>query len=99
MALLAIDFQDGYKDDTIVVRINGDKVFRKEHASTKLLLGLADSFKTEVEKRSVSIEISIETRNIVETIPLDVSTDTYLGVSVVNGRIEYIISNKPFGYG
>lgn len=98
MVTLAIDFQDGFADDTVVLRVNGEEVFRKEHVSTKLLLGLADSFKTEVEKGPVSVEISVETRDIAETISLDVSVDTYLGVSVVNGMIEYIISDEPFGY-
>jgi hypothetical protein len=98
MVTLAIDLQDGFVDDTVVLRVNGEEVFRKEHVSTKLLLGLADSCNKEVEKGSVSVEISVETRDIVKTIPLDVSADTYLGVSVVNGMIEYIISDEPFVY-
>ena len=98
MVTLAIDLQDGFVDDTVVLRVNGEELFRKGHVSTKLLLGLADSFKTEVEKGPVSVEISVETRDTAETISLYVSADTYLGVSVVNGRIEYIISDEPFGY-
>ena len=99
MVTLGIDLQDRFENDTVVMRMNGEEVFRKEHITTNLLLGLADSFKTEVEQGSVRIEISIETRNIVETIPMDVSADTYLGISVVSGRIEYIILDEPFGYG
>jgi len=98
MVTLGIDLQDGFEDDTVVMQINGEEVFRKEHVTTNLLLGLAASFETEVEKGPVSVEISVETRDIVETIPLDVSADTYLGVSVVNDRIEQIISDEPFVY-
>jgi hypothetical protein len=98
MTTLGIDLQDGFVDDTVSVRIDGEEVFRKEHVRTKLILGLADSFKTEVEKGPVSVEISVETRDTAETISLYVSADTYLGVSVVDGRIKYRISDEPFGY-
>jgi len=98
MATLAIDFQDGFVDDTIVIHLNGKERFRKEHVSTKLLLGLAVSFRDEVEVGPVSIQINIETKNITQTIDLEVSGDTYLGVSNVNGMIEYIVLDEPFGY-
>lgn len=99
MVTLAIDLQDGFEDDRVLVRVNGEEVFHKEQISTKLLLGLADSFETEVEKGPVSLEIRVETRDIVETVPLDVSADIYLGVSIVNGMLDYTVSDKPFGYG
>jgi hypothetical protein len=61
-------------------------------------LGLADSWKGEVEKGPVTVEVNVQTRNIAGTIPLNVLTDTYLGVSVVNDRIEHIILDEPFVY-
>lgn len=99
MIILAIDLQDGFEDDTVILQVNGENVYHKEDVSTKLLLGLADSFKTEVEKGPIKIDISAQTKGIKKTISLDVSADTYLGISIVNGIIEYIVSNEPFGYG
>ena len=98
MVTLSIDFQEGFANNTVVLHVNGDEVFRKEDVSTKLLLGKADALETMVETGQVVIEINIQTRDIAMTIPLEISADTYLGISVVNGRIEYVISDEPFGY-
>lgn len=96
---LSIDLQEGFLDDTVVLQVNGEEVFRREHVSTKLLLGIADSSKAEVEKGPAIIEVNVETKDIQKTISLELSADTYLGISIANGMIEHIVSNKPFGYG
>ncbi len=98
MVTLSIDFQEGFANDTVSLRINGEEVFRKEDVSTKLLLGKAEALKTTVEAGQVVIEIMIQTRDIAITIPFEISADTHLGISVVNGRIEYVVSDEPFGY-
>jgi hypothetical protein len=98
MVNLSIDFRDGFLDDTIVLQVNDKEVFHKEHVRTKLVIGLADSFKTKVEPGPVTIEIIVPTKNVVKTILLEVSDDTYLGISIVNGVIEYMGSSEPFGY-
>lgn len=98
MVTLSIDFQDGFANDTVVLHVNGDEVFRKEDVSTNLLLGKADALETVVKTGQIVIEINIQTRDIAMTIPLEISADTYLGISVVNGRIEYVVSDEPFGY-
>lgn len=98
MALLHIDLQEGFADDTVTLQVNGKKVFSRECVTTRLLLGLADSVKSQVEKGLVTIEARVETRGIAKTIRLNVSADTYVGVSVVNDRIEHLVSGKPFGY-
>ena len=99
MVTLSIDFQEGFVDDTIVLQVNGEEVFHKEHISTKLVIGLADSFETEVETGSVNIEINIQTKNVTKNLLLEVSADTNIGISIMNGEIEYIVSDKPFRYG
>ena len=99
MATLAIDLQEGFADDTIVLRVNGDELYRQEHVTTKMVLGYADSFETQVETGSISVEVIVGTKDIRETISLDVSGDTYLGISIVNGEIEYIVLDEPFRYG
>jgi hypothetical protein len=99
MINLTIDLQDGFVDDTVILLVNGEEILQKEHVSTKILYGFADSVTTEVEKGSVSIEIKVKTKDIAKTILLNkVSDSTYLGISIVNGMIQYIESSKPFGY-
>ena len=98
MATLSIDFQDGFVNDTVMVQIDDEEVFRKERVSTRRLTGLAASFQTQVKEGSVRVQINVPTTEIARTILVEVSADTYLGISLVNGAIKYIVSAKPFGY-
>lgn len=99
MAILSIDFQSGFINDTIVLLVNDEEVFHKEHVNTKLLLGLADSFKTEIETGLVSIEIHVLTKDIKKALVLEVLEDKYIGISIVNSMVDYIVTDEPFGYG
>ena len=99
MIALTIDLQEGFKGDKVVLYVNGEEVYRKNQVKTKRLLGMAGSFTTEVETGPVNVEIRVATQDLAETIPLQVSSDTYLGISVVNGMIDPIVSEEPFGYG
>jgi hypothetical protein len=99
MVVLSVDLQDGFVDDTVVLYANGKEFFRKKNVSTKLLLGLAQAINTEVKPGTVSIEIRVPTKNVAKTISLLVSADTYVGISLVNGMIDHIVSPGPFAYG
>lgn len=98
MALLIVNLQDGFEDDVVVVKVNDQEVFHKEGVKTKLLIGYADSFEVKVADGSVNVEVILPLRNLSETIVLEVSTVAYLGLSMHEGRIDYLISNEPFGY-
>lgn len=99
MVTLSVHLQNGFVDDAIVLLVNCEEIFYKQHVSTIMLIGLADSLKTEVETGPVRIEANVPTKNIAKTIVLDVLTDTYIGISIVNDMVEYIVSDMPFGYG
>ncbi len=99
MVTLVIDLQDGFADDTVVLHVNGEKLVRRAHISTKLLLGLAESFRTEIPIGPVTVDIDIQTKDVTKTILLKVYAPTYLGISVANGEVEYIVADEPFGYG
>lgn len=100
-----IDFQDGFKDDTIALKINGKEVLHVEKASTGLVVSFAHIFETEVEPGKISVEIKIPTRNLAKVRTEDVLKDTYFGVSLVNGEIVFTRlssdtrpSSESFGY-
>ena len=95
----SIDFQDGFKDDTIALKIKGKEVLRIEKVSTGLIVSFAHIFETEVEPGKISVEITIPTRNLATTRIFDVLTDTHFGVSLVNGEIVFTLpSSESFGY-
>jgi adenosine/AMP kinase len=98
MALLHIAFQEGFVDDIIIVRVNDKEVFRKENVTTRLQIGYADSFEVTINEGRVSIEILLPLKNLSKTIVLHIATVAYVGASIHDGRIDYRISDKPFGY-
>lgn len=99
MAVLHIDFQDGFTGDTVAIQIDGKEVLRQENLKTKRVLGRAGSSKIEVPEGSINVEINVPSKNIVHTIPLQIAGETYLGVSIQKDKLDYVVSKKPFGYG
>lgn len=95
---LSIDLQEGFVDDTVIVRINNKEIFQKEHLTTNKLLGISASFKTEVVRGMSNIEIKILNRRIEKIISIDVSAPIFLGISVQKDKVDYVISAEPFGY-
>jgi len=96
--VLAIDFQDGFEDDTVAVEFNDKEVFREKHVKTRLPLGFASTFKTSVKKGRVQIKVNVLTKKIERTITLNVQRNIYLGISIFDGIIQHIIKDTPFGY-
>jgi hypothetical protein len=99
MAKLTIDLQDGFSDDTVIVRVNGREILREDHVSTRDLVGKARSVTTDVPLGPARIEIELPDRGLVERRELDVSADRSLGISVEHGHIHTIVSDHGFFYG
>lgn len=99
MATIHIDLQDGFADDNVVIRLDGQEVYRGERLTTKMLYGLTDSTEAEVEAGTVELEISLEGRDLSYTLLLEVEEDVWVGFSVEGGELRPIVSEEPFGYG
>lgn len=98
MSLLHIAFQNGFEDDLVILQIDGREVFQKEGLKTNLLLGYADSIEVQVPEGSVEVKLILPLKNLSEIIELKLSADAYLGLSIHNNKVDYIVSKKPFGY-
>jgi len=59
MKLLHIAFQEGFADDTVVIRVNGKEVFRKASVKTRTQIGYAGSFEVNVQEGSVNVEVTL----------------------------------------
>ena len=98
MAKLSIDLQDGFADDTVVVSVDGREVLRRAGVRTRRTLGMAESLSVDVDSRPVTLEVSLPLRGMAETTGVDPAATPHVGVSVVDGRIRYALSRRPFGY-
>ena len=98
MPALNIDFQSGFENDTVVILVNNNEVFRKDNVQTLLLTDHAESVSLDIEKGSVCIDIIINTKNLRKAINASITATTYLGISIAMGAIEHMVSEEPFGY-
>ena len=98
MQLLHIAFQEGFDDDAVIVRINGKEMFRKDNLKTRSQIGYAGSFETNSHEGPVTIDILLPIKNLSQTVQLQLTAATYVGVSIQQGKITYRISSEPFGY-
>jgi hypothetical protein len=100
MSTLHIDFQEGFLDDTVVVRVNDEEYF-KQDIKTRLQTGYAGSLDIDVRERRVDVEVNLPSKEISKSIPVmfDESDTVYMGLSVtVQGEISERVSHEPFGY-
>lgn len=98
MSKLRVDLQEGFTGDAVDVSVNGQESLRKEGVTTKRLLGVATSSEIDVPDGTITIEIKIPTKNLSKIISLETPDSRYLGVSIEDGKIEHIVSKRPFGY-
>jgi hypothetical protein len=98
MDSLVIDLQDGFADDTVVIRVEGKEIYHKQDVNTNHALGHADSVETQVDQSSISIEIIVLSRFLRDILALDVCGTMYLGVSILDDKIDYRISKEMFYY-
>ena len=100
MSTLYIDFQEGFVDDSVVVRVNGEEYF-KQDIRTRLQTGYAGSLEIDVRGKTADVEISLPSKGISRSIPVvfDESDTVYMGVSVTaQSEISERVSHEPFGY-
>lgn len=95
---LVVDLQDGFSNDTVDIRIDGAERYHQTGITTDYTVGLADSVEIEVPSDPINITISVPSKQLVDTITLQVSTKIYLGVSIDENSIKHQISNEMFVY-
>ena len=98
MARLTIHLQDGFANDSVVVRVNGNEVYRRDGVTTKLLLGRAEVFPTEVPEGSAEVEVEVPTRGVQSSFRIEVTPKTHLGLVLTAHGIEHFVSPKAFAY-
>jgi hypothetical protein len=93
-----IDLQEGFRDDTVAVRVGEEEVFHKENVSTDLFEGRAESIETNVPEGPVTVEVSVVSRHLSEKIVLNVPTVSHLGVALLETQLRFRVSDESFLY-
>lgn len=99
MPLLHIALQEGFQDDTVIVRVNGQDVFHKPGVRTKLQIGRATAFDLDVEEGLARIEVIVPEKGLAGTTSVEISRPAYIGISLsAENSVTFQRSERPFGY-
>lgn len=97
-SVLHIALQEGFFDDTVVVRVNGDEVYRASEVKTDFRIGLADSWEGPQPEGPISIEVELPEKQINGSVAVQFEGSAWVSVSIEDDVIRFRISDRPFGY-
>jgi hypothetical protein len=96
---LTIDFQEGFQNDTLVLRIAGVETTRHEHLTTRLQTGYAAACTAAVPAGRVVLDVDLPATKASGQVVLDVQAPMWVGVNLDPGRVfRFKVSDSPFGY-
>ena len=99
MAVLSIHLQEGFADDTAVVRLNGTESGRWTHLSTKQLLGYAEVIDLpKPAGEDIQLELSLPNRGLSARALVPGAGDSFVAVNVADGRLQIAVRDRPFSY-
>jgi hypothetical protein len=103
MPTLYVDIQEGFKNDTVTIDVNGKQIYQKSNLTTSPISGPIDTFNIEIKQEPTIIEVTIPTKKIQNKTTLTPKSDTYLGISITENQngtptIRVLIQQEHFGY-
>jgi hypothetical protein len=97
-ATLTIALQDGFENDGVVVRVDGEIVIEETGVRTDQRIGLAYAIDVPLPDRAVVIDVQVPTRSLRASHELSPATATSVGISLLDNEIVFRSSPTPFGY-
>ena len=99
MAVLSIHLQEGFADDTAIVRLNGSESGRWTHLNTRRLLGYAEILDLpKPTGEDIQFELSLPNRGLSERALVPGAGDSFVAVNVTDGRLQIAVRDRPFSY-
>ncbi len=95
---LSVALQDGFEGDLVVVRVDGDEVFRESGVSSDLRIGLATSFEVTLNHFPAIVTVELPDRGLVGETRVEDEGTLHVGASVLDGEVRFRVSAQPFGY-
>jgi hypothetical protein len=95
-----IALQEGFNDDDVIVRINGQEAYRRSGVTTRYQISYADSVEVDIEAGPAEIEVEVPSRATSVSQRLDAQHEVYLAVSLDRqGDITFgAPQTEPFRY-
>src|SRR5215467_11193048 len=84
MNKLHLALQDGFRDDSVRVSVNGHVVSEKTGVTTNLAISYADAVEVAVPDATVVVEVSVLSRNRAAKETINVTKEPYLYVNLAD---------------
>ena len=84
---LRVRLGDGFQDNTVTLRVNGQQVFHKSGVTTDLRISRADSVDLPVGTSIVRLEVAVDGGPCAAR-EIDPAETPFVDASVVEGRLE-----------
>lgn len=85
---LNIALRDGFRDDTVTIRVDGREVYRKSAVTTDLSISFAGSVDVQVASGTARIEVALQ-RGPRGSEQVQVADTPFLEVRIVDGAVEF----------
>ncbi|MCF7764827.1 MAG: hypothetical protein K9N62_14240 [Verrucomicrobia bacterium] len=85
---LHIKLREGFRDNSVLIRVNGKEVYRKSGVSTDLTISYADALEVDVKQPVVSLEVTVE-GGAQGSREVRVGETSFVEVWIMDGRLEW----------
>jgi hypothetical protein len=99
MNMLHIALQDGFRNDSVIIKVDGRTVFEKSGVTTNLTISYAEAVDVVVSNVTAAVEVSVPSRTQAAQRTVNVLETQYLAVNLSeNGVPQLVPSKEMFHY-
>lgn len=87
MSRLHLVLEDGFEDDTVVVRAEGRELLHWDDVTTRTQLSHAGDAEVEVPEGRVTLEVEVPTKGVSDRVEIDAAATPVVGLSLRDGQV------------
>jgi hypothetical protein len=87
LSRLHLVLEDGFQDDTVVVRAAGRELLRRDGVTTRTQLSHAGDAEVEVPEGRVTLEVEVPTKGVSDRVEVDAAATPVVGLSLRDGQV------------
>lgn len=84
---LHVKLRDGFRHNTVTIRVNGEEVYRRSDLTTDLTISVADVVEIPVEESRIQLQVAVE-GGPATTKDLHVRETPYVEIRIIDGSME-----------
>lgn len=97
-AMLHVALQDGFDDDRVQIRLNGESIYERSGVSTDYRISRADALEVPLRDGPMRLAVTLPDRDLSGAVEVRGDGPVYVGVTVADGTVQFRLSDQPFGY-